>query len=116
MHKNETFPYYILIKAISNISLFRMYNFPKLNFLLSSFFENKRHYLAYFPRVFRSGVTENIMLSTHGYPRPVSINVRLMKDKDNEYTSVSKVINPGKSMALGTCADLEVRQNYRWSF
>lgn len=52
--------------------------------------------MAYFPRVFRSGVTENIMISTHGYPKPVSINVRLMKDKDNEYTSVSKVINPGK--------------------
>ncbi|XP_066919557.1 alpha-1-macroglobulin-like isoform X3 [Clytia hemisphaerica] len=54
------------------------------------------HYLAYFPRMFRSGVTENIMISTHGFPKSVSVNIRLTKQDDSDYTSVSKIVQPGQ--------------------
>lgn len=60
------------------------------------------NYLAYFPRKFVTGTMENIMVSIHGYPKPVDVNITLSEYKflyptknSKIYTSVSQMVQPG---------------------
>jgi len=45
--------------------------------------------------LFRSGITENIMVSTHGYPGDVYLNISLYNDDNTIYTSVSQTVKSG---------------------
>lgn len=52
--------------------------------------------MAYFPRIFRTGFTENIMLSTHGYPEPVKVTVNLLDTNRNTvFSSNNFTVQPG---------------------
>ncbi|XP_057300499.1 alpha-2-macroglobulin-like protein 1 isoform X4 [Hydractinia symbiolongicarpus] len=59
------------------------------------------HYMAYFPRIFRTGFTENIMLSTHGYPKPVKVTVNLLDTNRNTvFSSNNFTVQPEKLSTL----------------
>ena len=53
--------------------------------------------MAYFPRIFRTGVTENVMVSTLGFPGDVNITVQVSgPTKTKQFiTKASKIVAPG---------------------
>jgi hypothetical protein len=95
--------------AISN----RRRNLPQCNW----------HYMAYFPRIFRSGVTENVIFSTHGFPNDVEVNVLIydgsrVKGKDIEegaipLNEVSRRARPGSLISIPVTVPHNAPRNVR---
>ena len=56
-----------------------------------------RHYIAYFPRIFRPGVIENIVVSTHGFPHNVDFTVKVVDSKTEKRVVAEKkqIVTPG---------------------
>jgi len=52
------------------------------------------HYIAYFPRFFTHGVTEQFALSTHGYPEEVTIRISLIDDNEKVYSENTFQVKP----------------------
>lgn len=56
------------------------------------------HYMAYFPRIFRTGIHENVLVSTHGFPDRVQVTLQLLNSENNDAVyreKQNKTIEPG---------------------
>ena len=56
-----------------------------------------RHYIAYFPRIFRTGITENVVVSTQGFPNNVNVTVKVLDAKVDTrvVAEVKETLAPG---------------------
>lgn len=74
------------------------------SFFLSLFscFFSFRHYIAFFPRQFRTNIYENILVCTHGYHGSVTVKVELLDVSAGEkvFEHAIAQIEPGEYCPL----------------